>query len=329
MKSLDRQEEGSADSQNIERAPAPGASSSEWTLRSSFVGPQGIRSGWSMLIFIVILIVEILATRVPVNHLLQALKLNPSLEAWSPVIAAGILALLVLVATAIMARIEGRPVLSYGFIDRRRLSRFLLGIVGGVAALSALVLALKMSGWLIFDGQALHGRTAWSYGLQWGLAFLLTAWFEESLLRGYLQSTLTRGVGFWWAAVLLSLAFGATHLPNRGESPIGIISVVGAGLLFCLSLWLTKSLYWAVGLHAGWDWSQSYLYGVPDSGQVATGHLFATHPSGALMWSGGPTGPEGSIFVIPTMAIIALGLWIAWSQSGRRNEPAIILATHP
>src|ERR1700745_2783677 len=36
-------------------------------------------------------------------------------------------------------------------------------------------------------------------------------------------------------------------------------SVVGAGLLFCLSLWLTKSLYWAVGLHAGWDWSQSYL----------------------------------------------------------------------
>jgi membrane protease YdiL (CAAX protease family) len=327
MNALHQQGEATADSENMK--PVPGASPGQRTWRSYFIGPQGIRSGWSMLIFIVILIVEILATRVPVNHLLHALKLNPSLEAWSPVIAAGILALLVLVATAIMARIEGRPVLSYGFIDQRRLSRFLLGIVGGVAALSALVLALKMSGWLIFDGQALHGRTAWSYGLQWGLAFLLTAWFEESLLRGYLQSTLTRGVGFWWAAVLLSLAFGATHLPNRGESPIGIISVVGAGLLFCLSLWLTKSLYWAVGLHAGWDWSQSYLYGVPDSGQVATGHLFATHPSGALMWSGGPTGPEGSIFVIPTMAIIALGLWIAWSQSGRRNEPAIILATHP
>ena len=257
MNGFDRQGEATADSGNIERAPALGASSSKWTLRSSFIGPQGIRSGWSMLIFVVILVVEVLATRVPVNHLLHSMKHKPSLEAWSPAVAAGILALLVLVATAIMAKIEGRPVLSYGFIDKRRLSRFVLGIAGGVAALSALVLALKMSGWLIFDGRALHGKSAWSYGLQWGVAFLLTALFEESLLRGYLQSTLTRGVGFWWAAVLLSLAFGATHLPNHGESPIGIFSVVGAGLLFCLSLWLTKSLYWAVGLHAGWDWSQS------------------------------------------------------------------------
>jgi hypothetical protein len=77
----------------------------------------------------------------------------------------------------------------------------------------------------------------------------------------------------------------------------------------------------AVGLHAGWDWSQSYLYGVPDSGQVASGHLFATHPSGGLIWSGGPTGPEGSIYMIPTMAVVALGVWIAWSQREPRKEP--------
>jgi membrane protease YdiL (CAAX protease family) len=327
MNGFDTQREAIADSENIDRESAPRSSSSKWTLRSSFIGPQGIRSGWSMLIFTMILVVEILATRIPVNSLLHFMKHNPSLEAWSPVVAAGILALLVLVATAIMAKIEERPVLSYGFMDKRRLSRFMLGVAGGVAALSALVLALKMSGWLIFDGRALHGKSAWSYGLQWGVAFLFTALFEESLLRGYLQSTLTRGIGFWWAAVLLSLAFGATHLPNHGESPIGIFSVVGAGLLFCLSLWLTKSLYWAVGLHAGWDWSQSYLYGVPDSGQVASGHLFATHPSGGLIWSGGPTGPEGSIYIIPTMAVIALGLWIAWSQRQPREDPAAVLAT--
>jgi hypothetical protein len=235
----------------------------------------------------------------------------------------------VLVATAIMAKIEKLPVLSYGFMGERRLSRFVLGIAGGIAALSALVLALKMSGFLIFDGQALHGKSAWSYGLQWGLAFLLTGLFEESLLRGYLQFTLTRGIGFWWAALLLSLGFGATHLANHGESPIGILSVIVIGLVLCLILWLTKSLYWAVGLHTGWDWAQSYIYGVPNSGQVASGHLFATHPSGGLLWSGGPTGPEGSIYVIPTMALIAVGLWIAWSQSVRRKKPAVISVAHP
>jgi len=267
-----------------------------------------------MLIFLAIVIAEVVATRIPVNYLLHYMKYNQSLQSWTAVVAAGFPALLVFVATAIMARIEKRPVLSYGFMGERRLSRFVLGIAGGIAALSALVLTLKMSGLLVFDGQMLHGKGAWSYGLQWGLVFLLTGVFEESLLRGYLQSTLTRGLGFWWAALFLSLGFGATHLPNHGESPVGILSVVVVGLVFCLSLWLTKSLYWAVGMHAGWDWAESYLYGVSNSGQATSRHLFATHPSGGLIWSGGPTGPEGSIYVIPTLAVIALGVWIAWSQ---------------
>jgi len=61
----------------------------------------------------------------------------------------------------------------------------------------------------------------------------------------------------------------------------------------------------------GWNWAQSYLFGVSNSGQVSNGHLFAIHPSGALLWVGGATGPEGSIYIIPTMAIIALGVWLA------------------
>ena len=305
----------------MEKEAEGDSATKKWTVRSSFIGPHGIRSGWSMMIFLAILIVQVLVTRVPVNHLLHYMKHKQGLETWSAVVAIGIPALLVFIATAIMAKIEKRPVLSYGFVGERKLSRFLLGIAGGIAALSALVLALKLSGFLVFDGQTLHGKGAWSYGLQWGLAFLLTALFEESLLRGYLQFTLARGMGFWWAALLLSLGFGAAHLANHGESPIGIVSVVLSGLVFCLSLWLTKSLYWAVGLHAGWDWAESFLYGVPNSGQVASEHLFATHPSGGLLWSGCSTGPEGSIYVIPTVALIALGVWIAWGQNVRRKKP--------
>ena len=301
----------------IEREP----SMRKWAPRGVFVSAQGIRAGWSMLIFLAILIAEVLLTRVPVNRLLHSIHDKPALQVWSAVLGAGIPALLVLVATAIMAKIEKQPVLSYGFMGEHKLSRFVTGIAGGVAVLSVLILALKMSGFLIFDGQTLHGKSAWSYGLQWGLAFLLTALFEESLLRGYLQFTLTRGIGFWRAAVVLSIAFGATHLPNHGESPIGIFSVIGIGLVFCLSLGLTKSLYWAVGLHAGWDWAQSYLYGVPDSGCVAPGHLLTTHPSGGLLWSGALTGPEGSLYVIPVMAVIALGVWLAWHQ--REKDVAV------
>ncbi len=301
----------------MEKEAGRASATKKWTVRSSFIGPHGIRSGWSMMIFLAILIFQVVLTRVPVNHLLRYMKHKQGLETWSAVVAIGIPALLVFIATAIMAKIEKRPVLSYGFVGERKLSRFLLGIAGGIASLSALVLALKLSGFLILDGQTLHGKSAWSYGLQWGLAFLLSALFEESLLRGYLQFTLARGMGFWWAALLLSLGFGATHLANHEESPIGILSVVLIGLVFCLSLWLTKSLYWAVGLHAGWDWAESYLYGVSNSGQVSGRHLLATHPSGGLLWSGGSTGPEGSIYAIPAMALIALGVWLAWGQNVR------------
>jgi hypothetical protein len=64
-----------------------------------------------MLIFLAILLAEVLATRVPVNRLLHSMHGKQGLEAWSAVVAMGILALLVLVATAIMAKIEKRPVL--------------------------------------------------------------------------------------------------------------------------------------------------------------------------------------------------------------------------
>jgi uncharacterized protein len=130
----------------------------KWTVRSSFIGPHGMRSGWSMMMFLAIFIFQVLVTRVPVNHLLHYMKHKQGLETWSAVVAIGIPVLLVFIATAIMAKIEKRPLLSYGFVGERRLSRFLLGIAGGIAALSGLVLALKPSGFLIFDGQTLHGK---------------------------------------------------------------------------------------------------------------------------------------------------------------------------
>jgi len=89
----------------------------------------------------------------------------------------------------------------------------------------------------LVDSGLLGGLTAWKYALGRGLVFLLVGVFEESLLRGYLQYTLSRGIGFWWAALLLSKAFALGHQGNGGESVLGIAKVCTAGLVFCLSLW--------------------------------------------------------------------------------------------
>jgi membrane protease YdiL (CAAX protease family) len=86
------------------------------------------------------------------------------------------------------------------------------------ARISVLVGVLWNAGLLAFDGMLLHGFTAWGYALACGLVFLFVGFSEESLLRGYLQYTLTRGIGFWWAALLVSIAFALGHLGNGGES---------------------------------------------------------------------------------------------------------------
>ncbi len=159
--------------------------------------------------------------------------------------------------------------------------------------------------------------TVWKYALGWGVLFLVVAVFEESTLRGYLQFTLTRGIGFWWGALLLSFLFGFSHGTNPGETPVGLFGAAAVGLVFCLSLWYTGSLWWALGCHASWDWAESYFYGTSDSGLKAQGHLFGEHPTGPLLWSGGTTGPEGSLLALVLLAIMALAMWLWW---GRRVE---------
>jgi hypothetical protein len=57
-----------------------------------------------------------------------------------------------------------------------------------------------------------------------------------------------------------------------------------------------------------WDWAQSFLYGVPDSGLLLQGRLFATHAHGNPLLSGGTDGPEGSILCIPIMLLVIVVL---------------------
>jgi membrane protease YdiL (CAAX protease family) len=112
-------------------------------------------------------------------------------------------------------------------------------------------------------------------------------------------------VGFWLAAFIVSFGFGAVHGSNPGESPAGLICAGLASLVFCFSLWRTGSLWWAVGAHAAWDYGQSFLFGVADSGALFGHRLLETHPVGTPLLSGGATGPEGSIFALIPLLLLA------------------------
>jgi hypothetical protein len=159
--------------------------------------------------------------------------------------------------------------------------------------------------------------------VEWLVAFILVGLFEEFLFRGYLQFTLMRGLlglgarvsperaqkaAFWMAALLWSLLFFATHMTNGGETPAGLLAVFFAGVLFSYALWRTGSLWWGIGFHMTWDWAQSFLFGVPDSGTLSGNRLFATHPAGTVWLSGGIVGPEGSVLVLLVFGLVFLVL---------------------
>jgi membrane protease YdiL (CAAX protease family) len=289
----------------------------EGSAQRVFFGSDGLRAGWGALLFILMVAAfEVLASLLlrsllPAGRPPAVLPLSLGLK-----IECGQLFPIV-VATAIMATIERKSILFYGYQGKSKAVYLISGMIWGFAALSALVLVLKTAGLLVFDGEQLHGGAVWKYAMGWGLMFLMAAAFEESALRGYLQFTLRRGIGFWWAALLLSVVFALGHLGNAGENRIGLLGVVAVGLMFCLSLWYTGSLWWALGWHASWDWAESYFYGAIDSGVSMQGHLFGVHPVGPVLWSGGTAGPEGSLLTFAVLALLSLGMWLWW---GRRRS---------
>ncbi len=299
--------------------PAPQPS----TLHKIFFGKDGLRAGWSLFIFIAIIRTIGFCARL-ILHKLQLSDLKPGAEL-SPqfgFIGEGIPFLLILLVTWGMSKIEHRPNSVYGLGGSRKLAHFFAGLAWGVTCLSLLVLTLWKTGLLVIDSRLLHGGDVFRYGAIWLLCFLLVALLEEYVTRGYVQYTLTRGLaglyqwafkrpyskalGFWTSAVVFSVLFGLGHGTNPGESPIGLLSAGLIGMLFCFSLWRTGSLWWAIGFHASWDWAQSFVYGVADSGLMVQHHLLATHPVGKPILSGGATGPEGSIFIIAILVVVAL-----------------------
>jgi uncharacterized protein len=311
-------DESSSLPESLPQPPSP-PPASEHGLRWIFVGKSGIiRAGWGIALFIIIIFLAARGISFLIIHLIHPPKMNPAvLTPRMGAIFENVQLLCIIIATGAMALIERKSLFAYGFQGTARAVRFFSGLAWGFIAISALVLVLWKTGLLAFDGQMLHGSTILRDAAAWAVVFLLVGLCEESLLRGYIQYTMTRGIGFWWGALIFSFLFGFGHRANPGESPVGLLAAGAIGLVFCLSIWYTGSLYWAVGFHAAWDWGESYFYGTSDSGLVARGHLFGEHPVGKLLWSGGLTGPEGSLYIVPLVIIVAICMWFWW---GRRVQ---------
>jgi membrane protease YdiL (CAAX protease family) len=283
-----------------------------------FIGRDGLRAFWSVLLFAIVLIAAAFLVAIVGVGAAMELGANPRLFLVSSAMSPGSVAagsypfvIAVLIATIVMARAERRSPWSYGLAPGHALGLIAAGAGWGFLALSALIGLLALSGHITVGGPTEPPVAALRSAAEWALAFLGVGLFEETLARGYLQGRLSRAIGFWPAAVLLSILFGAGHYSNGGETATGLIGAGTVGLVFCYSLWRSGSLWWAIGFHTAWDWAQSYFYGTHDSGLGAESALLTSHPTGAAWLSGGSVGPEGSVLVF--VILIAVALVVRWT----------------
>jgi uncharacterized protein len=249
------------------------------------------------------------------------LKRIPPLEAWrhaqpkdvsTPgllLFAEGIAALSLVLAALVMAFIEKRTFADYGFPGREAFGkRFWQGVPYGFVMVSLLMALIAALHGFSYGAWALGRAAAVHYGILYFIGFILVGIFEEFLFRGYLQATLASGIGFWPAAIMLSLVFGAIHLGNTGEAALGALAAGSFGLVAAFSVLRTGNIWFAIGAHAAWDWGETYFYGVANSGNLARGHLLNSSFHGRNWLTGGSIGPEGSIFVFLILIFWAVGV---------------------
>ena len=292
-----------------------------------FIGPNGIRAGWRMAMFLLFFAaLEFVVVQRGLRLIPDAVRvmklaqrggvLTPQFE----LIFESALLVVTLLAAWIMTRIEKRPFGAYGMPLRGAFGRlFWQGVVWGLAFETIVILAICVLRGFSFGTLALSSREVATNALLWAVGMVLVSMFEEFFFRGYAQFTLASGIGFWPAAILLSMVFGAAHLPNPGEGWVGGLSVFVFGVFSCFTLRRTGNLWFAIGLHAASNFAETFIFSVPDSGMLATGHLLNSNIDGPRWLTGGTIGPEGSAIAFALFVIYFAAFH--WIYPGRNNKP--------
>jgi uncharacterized protein len=280
-----------------------------------FYGPDGsIRCGWRLLIFLAIFIALIGAFHFTLHSIAGVRAWEGSLpkDVFVPskiLVGEGISVLILLISTFVMLKIEKKTFADYALpLAQAFGKRFWQGALFGFAMVSLLMALIAVFHGFSLADLALTGTQALKYAALYGIAFILVGVFEEFSFRGYMQATLGSGIGFWPAAIILSLIFGAVHLRNSGEAVSGAIMAGSFGLLAALTLRRLGNIWFAIGTHAAFDWGETYFYSVADSGIPAQGHLLNASFQGPTWLTGGFVGPEGSLFALLVLLLAALAI---------------------
>ncbi len=282
-------------------------------LRQALLGPDGkLRPLWRALLFLTVGYWALPAVLDPlIARLGAALHLKGGFTAANIGLNEIELLLIAALLTGIFALYEGRRIDDYGLPIRQALSgRTFEGVAAGVIMAGIVGVAMYLAGAMRIDGFALGGGALVLSALAWLATNICIGIAEEAWYRGYLFQTLFKSLGFWPAALILAAIFAADHyFYKAGENIWDVITLVGFSVLICYSVLRTGTLWWAVGMHMGFDYTQLFLIGTPNGNLIPDGRLLNVRFEGPAWLTGGVLGTEASFLMYPVLLLAWLYLW--------------------
>ena len=179
------------------------------------------------------------------------------------------------------------------------------GLLVGIVLFSATAGVVALLGGLTVTGVRGWASLA-SLGSMLTMA-ITSGVFEETLFRGILFRHVEKMLGTWAALAVTSAFFGAAHLANPGATWFAALAIaMEAGILLGAAYMLTRRLWLAIGIHAGWNFAQGWVFSAPVSGGAAPVGWLITSRSGPAWLTGGAFGLEASAVAMATATLAGL-----------------------
>lgn len=147
---------------------------------------------------------------------------------------------------------------------------------------------------------------------------IIAAVGEELAFRGGLFRILEESYGTSMALALSAALFGLLHALNPGATVVSTAAIaLEAGVLLGAAYALTRNLWFPIGLHFGWNFTEGGIFGASVSGGATTQGIFSVSLAGPGLLTGGKFGPEASVVAIAVCLAMAVVLLVFAVRDGR------------
>jgi membrane protease YdiL (CAAX protease family) len=183
-----------------------------------------------------------------------------------------------------------------------------VGELGAGLLLGALLLSSTIGVLAILGVYQITGTNGWMVMLATLPGFILAAVLEEVVMRGVVFRILEQWLGSWIALAISAILFGLLHLLNPGVTIMSAGAVmVDAGILLAAAYMLTRRLWFCIGIHLAWNFTEGGVFSAAISGGATNG-LLQARLVGPVWLTGGTFGAEAS--VVAVLLCVAAGLLI-------------------